>query len=275
MWTDLCVQHEAAAATASATTPTSKDQQQAVILVAFPVCCPSGTCTWATPPPPAPSHGKLCCRVPPVPPVPRMDSPPRPRCPPPSDTDYNYVNGGSSSNDADLSRVRDALRTLRTSGYYYEGLSWQDADRLLRDCSVGTFLVRDSSDNRFLFALSVQTERGPTSVRIHYRRGQFRLDCEDALSSCMPWFSCVVRLVEHYVQLSRSAKGHMCVWLDGHGRRDLPIMLSRPLYRDPSSLQHLCRLALNRVAASKPSNDVGTPLPTALRDYLKDYPHLH
>ncbi|EEC01237.1 suppressor of cytokine signaling-2, putative, partial [Ixodes scapularis] len=169
-----------------------------------------------------------------------------------------HTGGGSTSNDADLSRVQEALRTLRTSGYYYEGLSWQEADRLLRDRAVGTFLVRDSSDNRFLFALSVQTERGPTSARIHYRKGQFRLDSEDALSSCMPWFSCVVRLVEHYVQLSRSAKGQM------------------PLYRELLPLQHLCRLALNRAAASAgPANAALATMPAALRDYVNDYPHLH
>lgn len=275
MWAaDLCP-HSAAAAAAAG------PKEQAVLLVAFPVC-PSRTapCCWSL---------KSCCqqRHP-------MDSPPPPPPPPSYDeavpSHLSHVanrlghslgpagsqtggggGGAASSNDADLSRVQEALRTLRTSGYYYEGLSWQEADRLLRDRAVGTFLVRDSSDNRFLFALSVQTERGPTSARIHYRKGQFRLDSEDALSSCMPWFTCVVRLVEHYVQLSRSAKGQMCVWLDGHGRRDLPIMLARPLYRELLPLQHLCRLALNRAAAARPL----APMPAALRDYVNDYPHLH
>ncbi|XP_050032549.2 uncharacterized protein [Dermacentor andersoni] len=220
-----------------------------------------------------------------------MEAPPPPSPPPPTNAQQQrYGNQpphlspppgapAGAASDVDLSRVRDALRTLRTSGYYYEGLSWEEAGRFLRGRPVGTFLVRDSSDNRFLFALSVQTERGPTSVRIHYWRGQFRLDCEDALAGSMPWFSCVVSLVEHYVRLSRSAKGQMCVWLDGHGRRDLPIVLTRPLYREPASLQHLCRIALNRsagavTAASSECRDV-EPLPAALKDYLRDYPHLH
>lgn len=272
MWAaDLCP-HSAAAAAAG-------PKEQAVIVVAFPVC-PSRTapCCWSL---------KSCCQQ-------RHPAPPMASAPPPASYDApschlshvanrlgghalgpagSQSGGGAASNDADLSRVEEALRTLRTSGYYYEGLSWQEADRLLRDRAVGTFLVRDSSDNRFLFALSVQTERGPTSARIHYRKGQFRLDSEDALSSCMPWFSCVVRLVDHYVQLSRSAKGHMCVWLDGHGRRDLPIMLARPLYRQLLPLQHLCRLALNRAAAASPA--ALAPMPAALRDYVNDYPHLH
>ncbi|CAN8030412.1 hypothetical protein HPB47_024321 [Ixodes persulcatus] len=303
MWAAELCPHSAAAAAAAG----PKENQQAVILVAFPVC-PSRTapCCWSL---------KSCCQPQQRSFVRPMDSPPRPRYPLPDDPPPSYeegynsggrlinnipthlshvaghvdlglhvtghlvgghTGGGSTSNDADLSRVQEALRTLRTSGYYYEGLSWQEADRLLRDRAVGTFLVRDSSDNRFLFALSVQTERGPTSARIHYRKGQFRLDSEDALSSCMPWFSCVVRLVEHYVQLSRSAKGQMCVWLDGHGRRDLPIMLTRPLYRELLPLQHLCRLALNRAAASAgPANAALATMPAALRDYVNDYPHLH
>lgn len=185
---------------------------------------------------------------------------------------------GASANEVDLKRLREVLRTLRTSGYYYEGLSWEGANQLLCDQPVGTFLVRDSSDDRFLFALSVQTERGPTSVRIHYRGGEFRLDCEDTLAASMPWFSCVVSLVEHYVRLSRSAKGQMCVWWDGHGRRDLPTVLTRPLYRKPASLQHLCRIALNRSASVTSSCSqcrTVEPLPAALKEYLRDYPHLH
>lgn len=280
-------------------------EKQALLLVAFPICSPAPSASSA----PAQPQSPCCCRCcncgssswnakPPSPPPPAATCWPQ-QLPPPSalrqeeeeedplrrvpedrmegpPSPPSLAVPGSDA-QADLSRVQAALRTLRTSGYYYEGLSWEEAGRLLRGCPVGTFLVRDSSDNRFLFALSVQTERGPTSVRIHYRRGQFRLDCEAALSSCMPWFSCVVSLVEHYVQLSRTAKGQMCVWLDGHGRRDLPIVLTRPLYREPHSLQHLCRIAYNRSAkaAAVPPHRTLEPLPAALKDYLRDYPHLH
>lgn len=287
-------------------------EKQALLLVAFPICSPASSASSA---PAQQQQSPCCCRCcncggwnakPPSPPPPpaaatcwpqqhRHPSPPSASRQeegegpllrevgdrmegPPSPPSLAVPGTGSGSDaQADLSRVQAALRTLRTSGYYYEGLSWEEAGRILRGCPVGTFLVRDSSDNRFLFALSVQTERGPTSVRIHYRRGQFRLDCEAALSSCMPWFSCVVSLVEHYVQLSRTAKGQMCVWLDGNGRKDLPIVLTRPLYREPHSLQHLCRIAYNRgaKAAAVPSYRTLEPLPLALKDYLRDYPHLH
>ncbi|RZF37200.1 hypothetical protein LSTR_LSTR016820, partial [Laodelphax striatellus] len=91
---------------------------------------------------------------------------------------------------------------LRTSGWYYEGLSWQESSNLLLPTTPGTFLVRDSSDPRYLFSLSVQTDRGPTSVRLHYADGHFRLDAEAKIIPLMPLFNCVVKLVQHYAQLT-------------------------------------------------------------------------
>lgn len=53
-------------------------------------------------------------------------------------------------------------------------LSLQGARTLLKDASVGAFVIRDSGDRNFIFSLSVQTERGPTSVRLHFEEGFFR-----------------------------------------------------------------------------------------------------
>lgn len=62
--------------------------------------------------------------------------------------------------------------------------------------------MRDSSDDRFLYALSLQTDRGPTSVRIHYSSGGFRLDTApgpNGLVDHLPRFRTVLDLVDHYV----------------------------------------------------------------------------
>lgn len=53
-------------------------------------------------------------------------------------------------------------------------LSLQGARCLLKEASVGAFVIRDSGDRNYIFSLSVQTERGPTSVRLHYECGYFR-----------------------------------------------------------------------------------------------------
>ena len=205
--------------------------------------------------------------------------------------------------DTDLVRLAATCKALRSSGWYYEGLSWQESAEALQSTAPGTFLVRDSSDPKFLFSLSVQTDRGPTSVRLHYVCGQFRLDAETRLAPQMPLFDCVVQLVEYYIEATKdSAKAavgegkwskgnHMRhkeqVWVDANGHMYSHILLTTPLYKKQHlpSLQHLARLAINKslkaatpkkLSSNRTSLAVNQlPLPTLLTDYLKEYPYSH
>ncbi|KAF4523045.1 hypothetical protein B566_EDAN012774 [Ephemera danica] len=195
--------------------------------------------------------------------------------------------------DTDLVRLKSTQKALRTSGWYYEGLSWQESAATLDRCSPGTFLVRDSSDPRFLFSLSVQTTRGPTSVRLHYLNGQFRLDAEEHLARYIPTFECVLRLVEHYVALggnsSKSQQQQLGegssnsadedrerhVWVDLRGHMYSPILLTRPKRRAVPTLQHLARIAINQRLPQNPQqrNIVSLNLPASIETYLRDYPY--
>lgn len=176
-------------------------------------------------------------------------------------------------NSPDFERLSGTVAMLEASGWYYGQLSWQCAAKKLRQAPVGTFLVRDSADSRYLFSLSVQTERGPTSVRIHYDNGQFQLDAERRLAETMPLFDCVVALVEHYVRLSGTPKAAAHVWLDPGGRRDLAINLSGPLYHGVPTLQHLCRRTINSsVVPSKGLQGLDV-LPKPLVDFVRQYPY--
>lgn len=185
--------------------------------------------------------------------------------------------------EQELFRLTRAVTHLRQSGWYYEDLTWQASLKALSKCSKGTFLVRDSGDHNYLFSLSVQTSRGPTSVRLHYAGGLFRLDAEPGLAPLMPQFDCVVKLVEHYVEVTRAreggARGPGHVWVDSTGGQHSPVLVRKPLLRAPSSLAHLARLAVNRAvrAAAPPALPLLPPLrqlglPTSLQDYLQDYP---
>ncbi|XP_076312171.1 suppressor of cytokine signaling 2-like isoform X1 [Tachypleus tridentatus] len=193
-----------------------------------------------------------------------------------------YMNIGPND---DFQRINRTIQKLKMCGYYYEGLSWQQASNLLQDKQVGTFLVRDSANPRFLFSVSVQTERGPTSIRIHYSRGQFRLDCPDSLVVRMPLFECVLQLVEYFVRLSQSIKASFCVWLDDSGRRDIRVRLYKPLYKHVLSLQHLCRLTANKRLQARADPALGSwladdsidtlEIPKPVKAYLRDYPYPH
>jgi len=50
-----------------------------------------------------------------------------------------------------------ALARLAESGFYYGSISPTEARRLLRPHPPGTFLVRASSDERFLFSITLRT----------------------------------------------------------------------------------------------------------------------
>ena len=81
----------------------------------------------------------------------------------------------------DLERLISTFNVLQMSGWYHGAMTYREAKMKLKPCENGTFLVRDSSDDRYLFTLSVKTPRGTTSVRIEYEDGQFTLDSEESL----------------------------------------------------------------------------------------------
>jgi len=162
--------------------------------------------------------------------------------------------------ESDEKALERALRLLRESGWYHGALSWQQAQVALQDTPEGTFLARDSLHRRYVFALSVQTAHGPTSVRVQLHKGRFRLDAPGALLEDMPSFPDVTSLVEHYAR-----RGPVSV----DGFPQLTMRLRQPLMRQVPSLAHCCRLALHGAGASRPA----VTLPAAVRSYLDDYPY--
>ena len=123
----------------------------------------------------------------------------------------------------------------------------------------GTFLVRDSTHPSYLFTLSVKTNRGPTNVRIEYADSKF--------------------LIQHYVTSctteSKSEAPYPPPAPLPPVQKEVAVAavhlkLLRPLGRRDSipSLQHLCRLRINRCTTKVER----LPLPWRMGDYLKQYP---
>ncbi|XP_052131823.1 uncharacterized protein LOC113205597 [Frankliniella occidentalis] len=202
-----------------------------------------------------------------------------------------------SNPEAELRLLQATTQALQTSGWYYEGFSWQESAATLRDAAPGTFLVRDSSDPRFLFSLSVQTDRGPTSVRLLYVAGGFRLDAEPHLAPTMPLFPCVLQLIEHYMDHrgkrgsapvaaaagASAPRNREQVWVDARGQVYSHILLTAPRRHTVPGLQHLARLAVHKQLKAAATTSI-TPqqrseriakmeLPTTLCRFLDDYPY--
>jgi len=218
-------------------------------------------------------------------PVPSSSSPPAPppvvRFPPPPPPPVPEV----SHTYGNLSHVHRVLslnkQMLEECGWYYGSINWAQSTELLTKTTEGTFLVRDSADSRFLYSLSVQRkpQDGPTSVRIHFSQGKFRLDADEAIEHLMPTFDSVLDLVKHYCQLSETetggskdcAKSH--VWIDNTGQLYSPICLRKPLLKEVPSLAHCARLAVHQSLKSQDKlRDLH--LPFTITRYLNDYPHV-
>ncbi|XP_015180082.1 PREDICTED: uncharacterized protein LOC107068332 [Polistes dominula] len=168
-------------------------------------------------------------------------------------------------------RLMKIKKYLRTSGWYHEDLSWQQSEILLKNVAVGRWLMRDSSDCRFTFAISVQTERGPTSVRIQADYGNdFRLDADINLINDIPSFNCPISLLEYYIEYSKRKKKNERrreVWVDYNGLLYGQIYLTEPLVKEVRSLCHLARLAIHK------HNLPTYNLPYMIRDYVSQYPY--
>uniref|UniRef100_A0A3Q0RPG4 Suppressor of cytokine signaling 2 n=1 Tax=Amphilophus citrinellus TaxID=61819 RepID=A0A3Q0RPG4_AMPCI len=149
------------------------------------------------------------------------------------------------------------MKELRNTGWYWGSLTANEAKEILQDTSEGTFLLRDSSQRDYLFTISAMTSAGPTNLRIEFKHGKFKLDSVVLVKPKLKQFDSVVHLVEYYVQLSRSTPPNGTVQL----------LLTKPAYTTTPSLQHLCRIAINR--RTRRVHDL--PLPNRLKDYLTDY----
>ncbi|XP_039523099.1 suppressor of cytokine signaling 3-like [Pimephales promelas] len=95
--------------------------------------------------------------------------------------------------------VQHAIRMLQESGFYWGSISGKEANHLLSSETSGTFLVRDSSDNRHFFTLSVKTESGTKNLRVQCDSKSFFLQTDSKSVQSVPRFDCVLKLVHHYM----------------------------------------------------------------------------
>lgn len=183
------------------------------------------------------------------------------------------ADGDSRTVESDERRIAVAMKDLRNTGWYWAGLTATEAKEILQDSSEGTFLVRDSSQRDYLFTISAMTAAGPTNLRIEYKHGKFKLDSVVLVKPRLKQFDGVVRLVEHYVQLSRAGDRVPAAGPSNSQPSAAPpngtvqLLLTKPVYTATPPLQHLCRIAINR----KTRRVQDLPLPNRLKDYLTDY----
>ncbi|KAM5274686.1 suppressor of cytokine signaling 3 [Ctenodactylus gundi] len=185
------------------------------------------------------------------------------------------------SSKSEYQLVVNAVRKLQESGFYWSAVTGGEANLLLSAEPAGTFLIRDSSDQRHFFTLSVKTQSGTKNLRIQCEGGSFSLQSDPRSTQPVPRFDCVLKLVHHYMpppggppadepppaQPPPGSPPRRAYYIYSGGEK-IPLVLSRPLSSNVATLQHLCRKTVN---GHLDSYEKVTQLPGPIREFLDQY----
>uniref|UniRef100_A0A158PT19 Mediator of RNA polymerase II transcription subunit 23 n=1 Tax=Brugia timori TaxID=42155 RepID=A0A158PT19_9BILA len=98
---------------------------------------------------------------------------------------YMYV-GDFVKNEAEqaIQRLSPSMRNklkyishtqMNTSSWYWGNMSWKDAEKVLMSQLPGTYLVRDSASDRYIFTISYRTKHSVHHTRLAQHGGNFCL----------------------------------------------------------------------------------------------------
>ncbi|XP_070712698.1 suppressor of cytokine signaling 7 [Pempheris klunzingeri] len=221
------------------------------------------------PPPPPPSHATIqhslslndafLRALPHSTPSPADAPPPSRQAPPPM---LCALRRSEASNFA------ASLRELEKCGWYWGPMNWEDAEMKLKGKPDGSFLVRDSSDPRYILSLSFRSQGVTHHTRMEHYRGTFSLWChpkfEDRCHS-------VVEFIERAIMHSKNGKFLYFLRSRVPGLPPTPVQLLYPVSRfsNVKSLQHLCRFCIRQIVRIDHIQEL--PLPRPLISYLSKF----
>ncbi|XP_036101505.1 suppressor of cytokine signaling 6 [Molossus molossus] len=170
-----------------------------------------------------------------------------------------------SSGPMVVTSLTEELKKLAKQGWYWGPITRWEAEGKLADVPDGSFLVRDSSDDRYLLSLSFRSHGKTLHTRIEHSNGRFSFyeqpDVEGHTS--------IVDLIEHSIRDSEN--GAFCYSRSRlPGSATYPVRLTNPVSRfmQVRSLQYLCRFVIRQYTRIDLIQKL--PLPTKMKDYLQE-----
>lgn len=161
-----------------------------------------------------------------------------------------------------------SIEKVKDYGWYWGPISSEAAEKILSTEPDGSFIVRDSSDDHYIFSLTFKLNACVRHVRIEHYQGNF------SFGSCTKFKShTIVDFIENAVEHSRS--GRYLFFL--HRRPVLGpmrVQLLHPVsrFKQVQSLQHMCRFVILKIVRKDHINQL--PLPDRLQAYLNS-PHYY
>ncbi|CAL7935843.1 unnamed protein product [Xylocopa violacea] len=172
----------------------------------------------------------------------------------------------SVSNDNKVkASLTEELLKLSNYGWYWGPISGTEADAKLLSEPDGAFLVRDSSDDRYVLTLSFKSSGKLLHARMEHSGGLFSL-CNQSESE---GFSTVADLIHYSMNFSQSAV--FCYSRPKYpGYPSFPVRLTKPVSRftQVRSLQYLCRFVIRQ--NTRLDNIHKLPLPKTIKGYIEE-----
>lgn len=157
--------------------------------------------------------------------------------------------------------LKNHIDNLAKYGWYWGPMSKEEAEEKLYAQPDGSFLVRDSGSQTYLFTISFRCFGLTLHSRIKYLYGKYSVTDEEKYGS-------VIELITDSMSKSRNAIFSFSTW-NVYGGPSFPVRLIQPVSRftHVQSLQHLCRFVIRKYIAIHNIQEL--PLPEVLKLYLK------
>ncbi|XP_041375894.1 uncharacterized protein LOC121388572 [Gigantopelta aegis] len=157
------------------------------------------------------------------------------------------------------------LFRLSKFGWYWGPITRNEAEEKLAHQSDGAFLVRDSSDERYLLSLSFRSYGRTLHTRIEHCNGMFSFYAQPDTEG----YPSIVDLIEH--SMTDSQTGIFCYSRSrSPGAPSFPVRLTKPVSRftQVRTLQYLCRFVIRQYTRYDHIQQL--PLPTSLKGWIEE-----